>query len=204
MTSSLIVPVFGFRRLAQIDSAAASHRASAELFGLALVALIVFVALTGFLVWRLRATKPTRAHRDRRPLVPSAWGLARGIDPDTASGDSVRRPPGSRRQRVNHDTTVPRPSSRRVRGAGRLCPDHDRRVVADRLDPLAALASARPGAELDAHLLLDLWEHRVLQARRRLHRLADPGPSHPESASEGLAPVEVVNAAGRWHGARMS
>ena len=41
MTSSLIVPVFGFRTLAQIDSSAASQRGSAELFGLALVALIV-------------------------------------------------------------------------------------------------------------------------------------------------------------------
>ena len=93
MTSSLIVPVFGFRTLAQLDSSAASHRASAEVFGLALVALIVFVTLTGFLVWRVRATKPTPAHRDRRPLVPNVWGLARGIDPDAAAADSVRRPP---------------------------------------------------------------------------------------------------------------
>jgi|SRR5512144_738849 hypothetical protein len=91
MTSSLIVPVFGFRTLAQIDSSAASQRGSAELFGLALVALIVFVALTGFLVRRARPTEPRHAHR-RRPLVPSAWGRSRGIDPEAAATDSVPRP----------------------------------------------------------------------------------------------------------------
>jgi uncharacterized iron-regulated membrane protein len=99
MTHSLIVPVFAFRALAQIDSAAASQRASSGLFGLALVALIVFVGLTGLLVWLARPTKPTQAHGDRRPLVPSAWGLERGIDPDAAAADSVPRSPHSRGHR---------------------------------------------------------------------------------------------------------
>ena len=99
MTCSLTVPVFAFRTLAQIDSAAASQRASSGLFALGLVALIVFVGLTGLLVWLARPTEPTQAHRDRRPLVPSAWGLARGIDPDAAAADSVPRSPHSRAHR---------------------------------------------------------------------------------------------------------
>jgi hypothetical protein len=93
MTSSFIAPVFAFRTLAQIDPSAASQHASSGVIGLAFVAVIVFVALTGFLVWRARPTEPRHAHRARRPLVPSAWGLARGIDPDAAAADSVRRPP---------------------------------------------------------------------------------------------------------------
>src|SRR5512138_583984 len=95
MTSSLIAPV-AFRVLAQttLDSSA-SQRAPWGLFALALVALILFVALTGLLVLLARRapTGPTQAHRDRRPLVPSGWGLERGIDPDAAATDSVRRPP---------------------------------------------------------------------------------------------------------------
>lgn len=91
MTYSFIAPVVAFRTLAQIDSSAASQRAASGLFGLALVAVIVFVVVTGFLVWRARPTEPRHAHRDRRPLVPSAWGLARGIDPEAAATDSVPR-----------------------------------------------------------------------------------------------------------------
>lgn len=90
MTSSLIAPVFAFRTLAEIDPSAAGQHASGVI-GLAVVALIVFVALTGFLIWRVRATRPRHAHRGR-PLVPSAWGQARGIDPDAAATDSVPRP----------------------------------------------------------------------------------------------------------------
>jgi hypothetical protein len=95
MTSSLIARV-AFRVLAQttLDSSA-SQRTPLGLVALALIALIVFVALTGLLVLLARraSTEPTQAHRDRRPLVPSGWGLARGIDPDAAAADSVRRPP---------------------------------------------------------------------------------------------------------------
>ena len=98
MTYSLIAPVFAFRVLAQIDPSAAGHRASSGLFGLALVALLVFVALTGLLVWLARPTAP-HAHGNRRPLVPSAWGLARGIDPDAAAANSVPRPPHNHAQR---------------------------------------------------------------------------------------------------------
>ena len=97
MTCSLIVPVF--RTLAQIDPSAASQRASAELFVLALGAVIVFVALTGFLVRRARPTEPRHAHRGRRPLVPSAWGQSGGIDPEAAAADSVPRPPHSHAHR---------------------------------------------------------------------------------------------------------
>jgi hypothetical protein len=85
--------VFAFGRLAQIDPSAASQHASSGVIGLAAVAVIVFVALTAFLVWRARPTEPRRGHRHRRPLVPSAWGLARGIDPDAAATDSGPRPP---------------------------------------------------------------------------------------------------------------
>ncbi len=92
MTYSFIAPVFAFRTLAQIDSSAASSRAASGLFGLALVAIIVFVALTGFLVWRARPTAPSRsADQPRRPLVPSAWGLSRGVDPGAAAADSGPR-----------------------------------------------------------------------------------------------------------------
>ena len=92
MTSSLIASI-AFRVLAQtkLDSSA-SQRTPSELFALALVAVIVFVALAGLLVLLARR-EPTRAHRDHRPLVPSGWGLVRGIDPDAAAADSVRRPP---------------------------------------------------------------------------------------------------------------
>ncbi|HET8532300.1 MAG TPA: hypothetical protein VFO08_14200 [Methylomirabilota bacterium] len=94
MTCSLIVPVFAFT-LAKIDLSAASQRTPFELFGLALVGLIVFGALTGLLVWLAgrTPTEPPHAHRDRRPLVPSGWGLERGIDPDAAATDSGPRPP---------------------------------------------------------------------------------------------------------------
>jgi hypothetical protein len=54
-----------------------------ELCAIVVVGLILFVALT----------KPTHAHRRRRPFVPSEWGPDRGIDPDAAAGDSVPRPP---------------------------------------------------------------------------------------------------------------
>ena len=92
MTYSFIAPVFAFRMLAEIDPSAASQHASSGVIGLALVAVIVFVVVTAFLVWRARPQPPHR-HRDRRPLVPSAWGLARGIDPDAAAAKSVPRPP---------------------------------------------------------------------------------------------------------------
>jgi hypothetical protein len=97
MTSSLIAPV-ALRLLAQatLDSSSASHRMPSGLFALAVVALILFVALTGLLVLLARrtVTKSTHAHRHRRrPFVPSGWGLERGIDPDAAATDSVPHPP---------------------------------------------------------------------------------------------------------------
>jgi hypothetical protein len=95
MTYSLILP-FAFRALAQIDSSAASPRTPVELFGLALVALIVFVGLTGLLVRLARRAlhESTPKHGRRRPLVvPSAWGLGRGVKHDAAPADSVPSPP---------------------------------------------------------------------------------------------------------------
>jgi hypothetical protein len=67
-----------------------------EPLALFLLGLILFVALTGLLVRLARRalTKPTHAHRHRRPFVPlSEWGLERGIDPDAAAGDFVPHPP---------------------------------------------------------------------------------------------------------------
>jgi hypothetical protein len=97
MTSSLIAPV-AFRVLAQttLASVSESHQTPWEVFALVLGALILFVALTGLLVLLARrtVTRSTHAHRHRRrPLVPSGWGLERGIDPDAAATDSVPHPP---------------------------------------------------------------------------------------------------------------
>ena len=97
MTCSLIAPVSMFGRLAQIMPSEGS-RSPWELVALFLVGLILFVALTGLSVVLTRRAlhKSTHAHRRRRPfVVPSAWGLDRGVDPDAASTESVPRPPAS-------------------------------------------------------------------------------------------------------------
>ncbi len=88
--------LIAFGGLAQItpDSSTASLRTSWEALVLLLVSLILFVALTSLLAVGLRRafSEPTHAHRRSRPLVPSEWGLGRGIDPD-APADSVSHPP---------------------------------------------------------------------------------------------------------------
>lgn len=96
MTCSLIAPVIVFGRLAQITPSEGSQTAW-ELVALFLVGLILFVALTGLsVVLTRRVHESTHAHRRRRPfVVPSAWGLDRGVDPNAASAESVPRPPAS-------------------------------------------------------------------------------------------------------------
>lgn len=97
MACSLIAPVIVFGRLAQIRPSEGSQTPW-ELAALFLVGLILFVALTGLSVVLARRALPesTHAHRRRRPfVVPSAWGLDRGVDPDAASAESVPRPPAS-------------------------------------------------------------------------------------------------------------